>query len=155
MSINMLYISRMDYARTIGWWVRRQGLKIQKFFPDLRHGSKKKALSAAVEYRDQLLEDFGPNGDIGKSQPRRRYNYTSQYGANDTGVVGVCEYWSTNKAGETWLVGYMAYYSDHPKQYRKWFSFTHHGNEAFQKAVAWRKKNEKKIRLAIELKRAT
>ena len=150
----MLYISRMDYNRTIGWWVRRQGLGLQKFFPDLRHGSKNKALAAAVKYRNELLEDFGPNGDIGKSQPRRHYNYKSRYGANNTGVVGVCEYWRTNKKGETWLVGYMAYYSDLTKQNRKWFSFLNHGKKAFQKAVAWRKKNEKRVRLAIELKRA-
>lgn len=147
--MNMLYITRMNYARTIGWWVRRQELKLQKFFPDLRHGSKKKALAAAVEYRDQLLKDFGPN--IGKSQPRKQYNYTSQHGATDTGVVGVCEYWRTNKKREKWLVGYFAYYSD-PEKHRKWFSFFHYGDKAFQKAVAWRRKNERKVRLAIELK---
>lgn len=155
--MNMLYISRMDYAKTIGWWVRRQGLKLQKFFPDLRHGSKRKALVAAVEYRDQLLKDFGPNGDIGKCQPRKHYNYESRYGANDTGVVGVCEYWRTTRGEEkeTWLVGYFAYYSDHPKQHRKWFSFAYHGDNAFQKAVAWRKKGERKVRLAIEMKKAS
>lgn len=152
--MNMLYISRMDYAKTIGWWVRRQGLGIQKFFSDLKHGSKKKALFAAVEYRDQLLEDFGPNSDIGKSQPRKHYNYKSRYGANNTGVVGVCEEWRTNREGKTWLVGYIAYYSSLLKQHRRSFSFFHHGDEAFQKAVVWRKKNEKRVCLTIKQKKA-
>ena len=59
------HVTRMDYARNHGWWVRvyRGGRCHSKFFSDSRHGGKRRGLSAAVEYRDELLRRL--------PQPRR------------------------------------------------------------------------------------
>ncbi len=54
-------ITRMDYTRAHGWWVRFQrvgkdGVKrvTSKHFSDAVHGGKRKALAAAVAWRDRL-----------------------------------------------------------------------------------------------------
>ena len=50
-------ISRIDQhsRNTYGWYVRVMfnGKQVSKFFSDKVHGSKKLALDAAVEYRDE------------------------------------------------------------------------------------------------------
>lgn len=53
-------ISRLDYGRTHGWWVRfqrgeREGKRrvIQKSFSDRLYGGKRKALAAAIAWRDR------------------------------------------------------------------------------------------------------
>lgn len=55
-------ITRMDYKRTHGWWVRfeRLGRLISKTFSDGCYGGKRKALVAAIEYRDEVFKTLPP-----------------------------------------------------------------------------------------------
>jgi hypothetical protein len=50
-------ITRFDYNRSHGWWVRFEyrDHPISKLFSDSRYGGKRKALAAAREYRDEVL----------------------------------------------------------------------------------------------------
>ncbi len=50
-------ITRLDYKRTHGWWVRfeRGEDHIRKLFSDKTYGGKNKALSAARQFRDGLI----------------------------------------------------------------------------------------------------
>ena len=62
---NMKGISRIDQdeRRTHGWYVRvrlRSGRYASKLFSDKMHGSKKKALDAAVAYRDAMTPESEP-----------------------------------------------------------------------------------------------
>jgi hypothetical protein len=55
-------ITRMDYARSHGYWVRFEYLShpISKMFSDGRYGGKRKALKAAVKYRDEVSLTLPP-----------------------------------------------------------------------------------------------
>jgi hypothetical protein len=65
-------ITRMDYERTHGYWVRFQfgaslpGQRevIQKLFADLAHGGKRKALAAAIAWRDETRAKLVRKGRI-------------------------------------------------------------------------------------------
>jgi hypothetical protein len=60
-------ITRFDYGKTHGWWVRFQrstdaGIKrvVSKMFSDAVHGGKTKALKAAVAWRNQTAATIRP-----------------------------------------------------------------------------------------------
>jgi hypothetical protein len=55
-------ITRFDYAKTHGWWVRiRRGDRaVSQFFSDGVCGSKAAALKAALARRDAALRRLGP-----------------------------------------------------------------------------------------------
>jgi hypothetical protein len=55
-------ITRFDYAKTHGWWVRmRRGKRVvSHFFSDGVHGGKNKARGKAVKFRDETLRKLGP-----------------------------------------------------------------------------------------------
>jgi len=69
---NMKGISRIDQdeRRTHGWYVRvrlRSGRYASKLFSDKMHGSKKKALDAAVAYRDAMTPESEPKASKKKA----------------------------------------------------------------------------------------
>jgi hypothetical protein len=55
-------ITRFDYAKTHGWWVRiRRGDRaVSRFFSDGIHGGKRAARGAALAFRDAALRRLGP-----------------------------------------------------------------------------------------------
>jgi len=60
-------ITRFDYGKTHGWWVRFQrstasGTKrvVSKMFSDAVHGGKTKALRAAIAWRDETAATIRP-----------------------------------------------------------------------------------------------
>lgn len=58
---DLRYITRVDYDRAAGWWVRfkqRTPQATTKLFSDATHGGKNKALAAALEFRDSLLRKY-------------------------------------------------------------------------------------------------
>ncbi|MCU0912963.1 MAG: hypothetical protein MUC88_00195 [Planctomycetes bacterium] len=57
----MKSISRFDYGRNRGWFVRVRwrGRTHSKLFSDRLHGGKRKALDASVAWRDQTEADLG------------------------------------------------------------------------------------------------
>jgi hypothetical protein len=61
-------ITRFDYGKTHGWWVRFQrtderGAKrlTSKMFSDAVHGGKQRALRAASAWREQTFTALGPS----------------------------------------------------------------------------------------------
>lgn len=55
------YVTRMDYARSHGWWVRiyLSGACLSKLFSDGVHGGRLAALRRALDWRDAKLLDHG------------------------------------------------------------------------------------------------
>jgi hypothetical protein len=55
-------ITRMDYSRSHGYWVRFSYLvhPISKLFSDRLYGGKRKALKAAIKYRDEVAATLPP-----------------------------------------------------------------------------------------------
>ena len=62
-----VHITRYEFNRTNGWWVRiyRKGALKSKLFSDKSHGGKRKALLAAREWRDEVLAGYGKKGKLG------------------------------------------------------------------------------------------
>ena len=97
-------ISRVDNdaSRTHGWLVtiQRRGVIHRKHFSDGVHGGRKKAFSAARDYRDEV---------VAKYPPLSMQEYSSIVKKNNrSGVVGVCRYC----ASET---------RDLPEERQRWF----------------------------------
>src|SRR4051812_9355987 len=78
-------ISRIDQPsrNTFGWYVRVMfsGTTRCKFFSDKASGSQRKALEAAIRYRDKVEIELG--------RPRTDRLVSSGSGKNETGVTGV------------------------------------------------------------------
>ena len=78
-------ISRIDQEsrNTFGWYVRVMfnGKQVSKFFSDKVHGSRKKALDAAVKYRDEAEKKLG--------RPRTDRQVIARQTRNSSGIVGV------------------------------------------------------------------
>ena len=87
----MRHITRFDYGRTRGWWVRihRQPNPCSKLFSDGKHGGTEQALEAAKAWRDEMLKDRPMLGH------RQRESATKKI---PTGVVGL--YVGGEKKGE-------------------------------------------------------
>ena len=78
-------ISSIDQPshNTFDWYVRVMFNRVTrcKFFSDKASGSKRKALEAAIKYRDQAEKELG--------RPRTDRQVSSGSGRNETGVTGV------------------------------------------------------------------
>ncbi len=78
-------ISRIDQPsrNTFGWYVRVMfnGTTRCKFFSDKVSGSKRKALEAAIKYRNEAEKELG--------RPRTDRLVSSGSGKNESGVTGV------------------------------------------------------------------
>lgn len=69
MSERLRNITRMEYERTRGWWVRfqrndpRTGAKAvtSRLFSDATYGGKRKALAAAMKWRDRTAKKVPPS----------------------------------------------------------------------------------------------
>ncbi len=76
-------ISRLDSPRAVGWFVRVSwhGKHIRKFFSDGVNGGKRKALAAALAYRDATEKTLG--------KPRTERNITGITRRSNTGLIGI------------------------------------------------------------------
>ncbi len=76
-------ISRIDSTRAVGWFVRVSwhGEHIRKFFSDGVNGGKRKALQAAIEYRNATEKALG--------KPRTDRNVTGVTRRSNTGHTGI------------------------------------------------------------------
>jgi hypothetical protein len=87
-------ITRFDYGKTHGWWVRFQrstpaGVKrvVSKMFSDAVHGGKGKALRAAVAWRDETAATIRParprtarrSGYVKRVEVARRAGFSRVY----------------------------------------------------------------------------
>ncbi len=78
--VSLQNVSRYEHHRYLGWVVRirREGRTLVRYFADLEHGGRSKALAKAIGFRDRSLERLPPLLMV-----MRRYIH------NKTGVVGV------------------------------------------------------------------
>ena len=78
-------ISRIDQPEkhTHGWYVRvhYRGKQIAKFIPDRQYGGKKKALDAAVKFRDETEVEIG--------KPRTERPVVARKARKKAAVIGV------------------------------------------------------------------
>lgn len=125
------YLARMDYGRTHGWWIRLQYANQQKMFSDRKWGGKRKALLAAIRYRNEMRKQFPVPAPRGSHATDKR---------NNTGTVGVSyqryRKWSTygdRVNGPYWIEEYRVTYVKHGRQRIRSFSIKKHG-----KRNAWR-----------------
>lgn len=134
-------ISRVDSGATHGWFVRayRDGKVHSKFFSDLKNKSKSKALALALQHRDKLHSKLGPPASKLYRIHRRNKNNTS-------GVIGVCR---TKRVSPTGTVREFFIVTWRPQaNMARNMAFSIHTlgeKEAFRRAVAFRKKQEKEI----------
>ncbi len=76
-------ISRIDSTRAVGWFVRVSwhGQHVRKFFSDGVNGGKRKALTAAIAYRNATEKSLG--------KPRTDRNITGVTRRSNTGLTGI------------------------------------------------------------------
>ena len=129
----MKYISRIDSKRT-HCYIVRVGYQIpeatHKTFSDGMYGGKRKALKAAITYRNEELKRLKPT-------LAKRYSY-DQNDQRHWGV-GVNEAW-TEKKGWQYLSITATYWDDpKKKQLHKSFSVNKYGYDlAWKLAAQWR-----------------
>jgi len=138
------HIVRIDHRSTHGYQVRvpLRPKPITKFFADGKHGSRPKALNAAMAWRDNIFKKH----DIPLSATRRIRHMNSR---NSTGVLGVGMQWVT-KGGYQYKHYVVTWCPEPYKQRNKLFSAHKLGDEkAFELAVAFRKAREAEIRREV------
>lgn len=101
------FIRRIDNerTRTHSWHVaiRSRNQAVTRHFSDSVHGGKRKALQAAIAFRDEMLAQLR-DADYSKWLRRKRGNNTS-------GIVGVARYVNVSQTQE------------HPQEYPYWQAF--------------------------------
>lgn len=136
-------ISRIDSGSTHGWFVRgyRNGKTYSKLFSDLKCGGKKKAQTAAREYRDSLHEDLAKI----PAKPRSR-RIVFRDSRNTTGVLGVCRTAKKGPNGKTNECYSVSWRPEPGVQKCTSFSIRKYGEKkAFKLAVELRKQKLKEI----------
>ena len=139
-------ITRMDYVKTHGWWVRivRRKQETSKLFSDRVHGGKGKALKAAQAWRD-AIKDCLPS-HIKHAHASFWLNPPSH---NTSGRVGVFytewERYRTNGRYDSWSGWIAAWREDkRPKVAR--FSIANYGyQQAKRLAIAAREEAERRL----------
>jgi hypothetical protein len=110
---DLRYITRCDYEHSRGYWVRykqRTPHSAQKFFSDAKFGGKGRALKAATEFRDQLVQQrpddvYGQTPNEGTLKLRWRTQGPWQY-LTWTAEIQIApgqrlkRFWSVLKHGE-------------------------------------------------------
>lgn len=139
-------ISRIDQPsrNTFGWYVRVMfnGDTRCKFFSDKVSGGKRKALEAAIKYRDKAEKELG--------RPRTDRQVSSGSGKNETGITGVnIEKRIVKTAGGEKLVDkyYIVSWSPWPgKKCREFVSIEKYGQRAaLLKACRIRRAKEREM----------
>ena len=134
----------MDHEKkhAYGWFVRVafHGKMHQKFFSDIAQGGKRKALKAAIKWRNKTEKNLG--------KPRTERKVAMPSSRNTSGVVGIRE---TTKAmtrdGRKKGPVYEVWWFPKPGVIRKTsVSIYKYGQaEAFRRALALRKAGEKEM----------
>ncbi len=87
-------ITRMDYARTKGWWVRLYDgdETLSRMFSDSKYGSKTSALSAAIAFRDEQR----------RQRPEFATRRSRRFGDPSPGRIWRCWEWRRAAQHEVW-----------------------------------------------------
>lgn len=134
---NTRFISRLDYARSKGWWVRiilESKPLVAKLFSDNKFGGRTSALRAARAWRDEQLVIFADQ--IALSKTGRRVRRSSS--RNRTGIIGVV--FELHRRKKDRIAAWRAIWTDATgKSCFKRFSVSALGyREAYLQAVKWR-----------------
>ncbi|NTW49676.1 MAG: hypothetical protein HGB19_08130 [Chlorobiales bacterium] len=149
-------ISRIDTSNTHGWFVRvyRDEAIYSKLFSDRRHGGKRKALEAAMAYRDELETLLNKTGNSPRQNTRMPVVVRNK--RNKTGVIGVCL--RTRQLGDGKISQcYSVTWAPEPGIQRcTSFSVAKWGKkEAFRKACELREKMIKEVAGDVPIPKAT
>ena len=126
-------IKRIDSTKTHGWQVhvRRGGELKTKLFSDRVCGGKMKARKAAIEHRDNLLEEMEP-----QAKPLWKIDRVPK---TNTGHLGVSKTEYTNRSGKKRTVITVTVRESLGKPVNRKFSVDKLGyDEAVRQAVEWR-----------------
>ncbi|NOZ03840.1 MAG: hypothetical protein GXO92_04420 [FCB group bacterium] len=140
-------ISRIDSdAKNMhGWFVRvylSGKVYANKYFSDLKYGGKRKALHAAVEYRDEKTKERNEAYPDAKYY-RRRITRDSR---NKTGIIGISRTTSRNRSGSI-SESYQVTWRPRPNVVKsRSFSIKKYG-EAGALWRAWKVRREVEIKL--------
>ncbi len=133
-------IVRIDHKSTHGYQVRVpfEHSPQTRFFADGVHGSARKALKAAEEWRNQVFDKKGIN-------PSNRRTIRFTHKNNSTGVVGVTTQWI--RKGEFEYKHYVVSWCPKPyRQQKKTFSAHKYGDaEARKMAIDFRQSRVKEM----------
>ncbi|SCZ63521.1 AP2 domain-containing protein [Thiohalomonas denitrificans] len=135
-------ITRMEHEKVRGYWVRvvKDGKLHQKLFSDGQYGGKRKAITAARAYRDELRRRlFGEHADAGR-------RICTSFKSNSSGVVGV--HYVEKQRGNSVSQAYVASWcpTKGGPQRHKYFSVKKLGKrEAFRQAVDFRQARVEEI----------
>lgn len=153
---NMKHITKMNYPKNKGYWVRftkvhikNEKLIYQKYFPISRYGSWENALKEAIKYRDEI------KNLLNDSLIRRRFKKIPQKN-NKTKVLGVHRGSNKVKMANGTYKNYYYWAAtgsiDEKKQIKFTFYETRLGKEKAKKlAIKARREIIKKIREKYEV----
>lgn len=141
------FITYMNYGKTHGFWVRlgetQKRVKHHKLFPVLRHGGKRKAQKAALEWRDKILKEHY-NGRIDTQYNDRRSRLRPKTDSNVLGVT-FSERWRADRDSleRNWLAQCSRMINGRMRHKTRSFSIGYYGyDEAFKLACEARKELE-------------
>ena len=141
-------ISRIDSIHTHGWYVRiyaNSKVFDSKLFSDRQYGGKKAALKSAIMYRDQRQAVAALAKSLDRKENSRLF-FSQPPKNNKTGVVGVNEVKTISRGKQVHY--YQATWNENGKPHtKKFYIFEKRSvEEAFEMAVAYRKKMEEKLK---------
>ncbi len=137
-----------DVNSTYAWLVQvqRGDRTTIKMFSDGVHGGKRKAMQAAIAYRDQFLADT----DHFKYQMWLR---TILRRNNSSGIPGVARYISTDpKTGNSWAFWLASWIDEHGISRKRKFSVLRYGERTAKKLAMTER--EQKLHEACSVKSA-
>ena len=138
-------ISRMDFARAKGWFVRvyRQGKTHAKFFSDSGYDGKEQALRQAIAYKMEYERQHPPPYPADAPRPPFR---TKPQRNNTTGVNGVSETVHTTRTDER-LRCFSVHYTLDGEPHNKRFYIDDYGSRqaALEEARQFRKEMEREM----------
>jgi len=141
------YISRIDSAdkHTHGWYVRVKvgTAQFQKLFSDKAFSGKRKALTAALDYRDELEKRKA------EVKPPQKFRIAYPFGSkiiSNTGIAGISESWLKVRK-RTHHVFQVSWRENLSQARNKKFYVSKYGNreEALADAITFRIEKEKEM----------
>jgi hypothetical protein len=132
----------MEHEKVRGYWVRvvKDGQLHQRLFSDGQYGGKRKALTAARAFRDELRQGlFGEHADAAR-------RVCTSFKSNSSGVIGV--HYVEKQRGNSVSRAYVASWcpTKGGPQKHKYFSVKKLGKkEAFRRACEFRQERVEEI----------
>lgn len=128
------YITRMDYPKTKGWWVRlykNGAVYASEYIRDSKNG-KRKGLAEAINKRDAMLKQYNHPETFTKTIPWGQFP-----------IVGISIGMQIKSNGED----YYNWVASHDYEHKSFAVLKHGYQEGYEKSLRWlRKKQNKRYR---------